>query len=283
MDSLLVDAAWLQNHLGDSSVHIIDTRVDIVPRPPGPSDYVSRYDDYIDAHIPGAAYLHMVDDLSDPKGTFPFALPSNEAVWHCLSNLGVSSGDQVVVYGDQIHWATHRCWWVLAVAGVDVKLLNMSFSTWVSEARPVEQGQPTFTPSDYTAQPNTSWVANRQTVQDSLDKPGIGLVNALSAEQYAGRGQPFGRPGRIPGSISVPSSTLIDPRNGAFRPFDELAKVFNAADAASYDNLITYCGGGIAASTTFIALRILGYDNVALYDGSLLEWSRDATLPLLVD
>jgi thiosulfate/3-mercaptopyruvate sulfurtransferase len=120
-------------------------------------------------------------------------------------------------------------------------------------------------------------------VQASLDRPDIALVNALSAEQFAGRGQPFGRPGRIPGSISVPSATLIDRTSGAFRPIDELAKAFDAAGASSYNQLITYCGGGIAASTTFVALRLLGYDNVALYDGSLLEWSSDATLPLLVD
>lgn len=283
MDSLLVDADWLQNHLGDSSVHVIDTRVNIVPRPPGPSDYVSQYNDYLECHIAGAAYLHMVDDLSDPNGSFPFALPSSQAVWQCMSKLGVSPGDKVVVYGDQIHWATHRCWWVLAVAGVDVKLLNMSFSTWAAEARPVEQGQPSFSPSEYTAKPNLSWVANKQSVQASLDNPGIALVNALSAEQFAGRGQPFGRPGRIPGSISVPSATLVDRSSGAFRPTDELAKAFDAEGANSYDRLITYCGGGIAASTTFFALQLLGYDNVALYDGSLLEWSSDAGLPLLVD
>jgi thiosulfate/3-mercaptopyruvate sulfurtransferase len=283
MDSLLVDANWLQKHLGDSSVHVIDTRVDIVPRPPGPSDYVSRYNDYIDCHIPGAAYLHMVDDLSDPNGSFPFALPSYESVSQCMSNLGVSPGDRVVVYGDQIHWATHRCWWVLAVAGVDVKLLNMSFSSWVEAARPVEQGQISFTSSEYTAEPNVSWVADKETVQASLDRPDIALVNALSAEQFAGRGQPFGRAGRIPGSISVPSATLIDRTSGAFRPIDELAKAFDVAGASSYNQLITYCGGGIAASTTFVALRLLGYENVALYDGSLLEWSSDLTLPLLVD
>ena len=283
MNSLLVDADWLQNHLGDSSVHVIDTRVDIVPRPPGPSDYVSRYNDYIESHIPGAAYLHMIDDLSDPDGSFPFALPSYQSVWQCMSNLGISPGDQVVVYGDQIHWATHRCWWVLAVAGADVKLLDMSFSTWTDEARPVEQGQSSFTSSEYAAQPNLSWVADKQTVQASLDNPGIVLVNALSAEQFAGRGQPFGRPGRIPGSISLPSAALVDRNSGTFRPIDELAKAFEAVGANSYDRLITYCGGGIAASTTFFALRLLGYDNVALYDGSLLEWSNDSSLPLLVD
>lgn len=104
-------------------------------------------------------------------------------------------------------------------------------------------------------------------MQDSLNNPAIALVNALPAEQYAGRGLPFGRPGRIPSGISVPSTTLIDSRSGAFRPTDVLAKTFMATGANAYDGLITYCGGRIASSTTFIALRLIGYDNVALYDG----------------
>jgi 3-mercaptopyruvate sulfurtransferase SseA len=71
-----------------------------------------------------------------------------------MSNLGIGTVDQVVIYGDQIHWAIQHCWWVLAVASVDVKLLNMSFTTWVNKARPIKHGQPAFTPSKYTAQPN---------------------------------------------------------------------------------------------------------------------------------
>ena len=78
--NLLVDCDWLEEHLDDAKVRIIDASVDIVPRPPGPSDYGSRRDQYLKSHIPGAAYVHMVDDLSDPHGSFAFALPDLERV-----------------------------------------------------------------------------------------------------------------------------------------------------------------------------------------------------------
>ena len=280
---LLVSADWLQAHLDDPRVHVVDTSVDIVPRPPGPSDYRSRHPDYLEAHIPGAAYLHMVEDLSDPEGPFPFALPTMEQVSARLRAIGVSAGDTVVVYGNQIHWATHRCWWVLAVAGVDARVLDCRFDVWVAEGRPTETGRPEFTTGDFTASPKDSWVASREDVRASLDEPGTALINALSAEQFAGRGQPFGRPGRIPGSISVPAAEMIDPSSGAFRAATDLRAAFEASGAFAYDHLITYCGGGIAASTSFLALKLLGYPSVALYDGSLLDWSTDPNLPLIVD
>ena len=127
------------------------------------------------------------------------------------------------------------------------------------------------------------WVADKDDVIASLDDPAVALVNSLSADQFAGRGQPFGRRGRIPGSISVPAANLIDRRTGTFCTASEIEDAFEGAGASSYDRLITYCGGGIAASTTFFALTLLGYDKVSLYDGSLLEWSADPDLPLVVD
>ncbi len=292
MSSLLVDAPWLEAHLDDPQVSIIDASVDIVPRPPGPSDYVSRHAQFERAHIPGAHYLHMVDDLSDPAGDFAFTQPQPGAVEQLLSERGIGTNQTVVLYGGQVHWAVHRCWWVLAAAGVqDVRLLDCSFAQWQAQGRAVAATGPAegadqvhrqsaggaASGSGLRARP---WHASKDDVVASLSDPGTALVNSLSAEQFAGRGQPFGRPGRIPGSISVPAASLIDPDTGSFRSTNALHTAFDAAGAFGYDRLITYCGGGIAASTTFFALQLLGMDNVTLYDGSLLEWSADPKLPL---
>jgi thiosulfate/3-mercaptopyruvate sulfurtransferase len=73
---------------------------------------------------------------------------------------------------------------------------------------------------------------------------------------------------------------LIDPETGRFRPIEDLATIFALAGLDEPDAIIPYCGGGIAASTVFFALKLLGHDNVRLYDGSLLEWSRDPARPM---
>ncbi|MEH6911220.1 MAG: sulfurtransferase [Oceanicoccus sp.] len=281
--NFLVEPEWLETHLGDPTIRVIDTSVDIIPRPPGPSEYKSRYSQYLEKHIPGAAYLHMVDDLSDSKGAFPFALPPVEYLWQKLSALGIASGDTIVLYGNEVHWATHRCWWVLATAGADVRVLNGNFSQWLNAERPTESGQQYFDQSDFKGQFKDQWVSDKDDVIHSMDDESTALVNALSAEQFVGRGQPFGRPGRIPGSISIPSAGFVDGKTGEFLPLETLAQLFEKAGANTYQHLITYCGGGIAASTSFFVLHLLGYTNVSLYDGSLLEWSADPSLPLLAD
>lgn len=283
LQNLLIEPEWLEAHIADPSVRVIDTSVNIVPHPPGPSEYVSLYEQYLEKHIPGAGYLHMVDDLSDPDGVFPFALPPVEMVWQRLSELGILNTDTIVLYGNEVHWATHRCWWVLATAGADVRILNTNFTQWCAADRPTESGENSFEKTCFKGQLNSNWVATKRDVVASIEDDATALINALSAEQFAGKGQPFGRPGRIPGSISVPSAGFVDRNTGKFLALEKLAELFDQVGADSYQQLITYCGGGIAASTTFFALQLLGYKNISLYDGSLLEWSVDPELPLLVD
>ena len=119
------------------------------------------------------------------------------------------------------------------------------------------------------------WIANKDEVAAAVDDPAVGLINALSREQFEGEGQHYGRPGRIPSSVNVPAMSIIDSTTGELRRRSELETVFHEAGADAFERLITYCGGGIAASTAFLALNVLGYENVSLYDGSLLEWSED--------
>lgn len=107
------------------------------------------------------------------------------------------------------------------------------------------------------------------------------IVNALARDQHTGESQVhYGRPGRIPSSVVVPAMELVDPATGAFRPWAELRALFEEAGALRADQVITYCGGGIAASADAFALAMLGCENVALYDASLSEWARDESLPM---
>ena len=107
------------------------------------------------------------------------------------------------------------------------------------------------------------------------------ILNSLSEEQHRGDGDsPYGRPGRIATSVNVPANSLVDPETNAFLPLEELRAKFAAVGADRADRVITYCGGGIAASNDAFALSLLGYDNVAIYDASLSEWAADESLPM---
>ena len=118
---------------------------------------------------------------------------------------------------------------------------------------------------------------------DSIAEGQVCTINALPRELYTGeRGLGYARPGRIRGSVSVPFPGLIDPDSGEVRPDAELRRRFEQVGALGRERVITYCGGGIAASSDAFVLHLLGHDNVAVYDGSLMEWCADPELPLEV-
>tara|TARA_Y100000768_G_scaffold386371_1_gene374630 strand:+ start:3619 stop:4488 length:870 start_codon:yes stop_codon:yes gene_type:complete len=278
-----VSADWLEEHLTDPAVAIIDVRAGFQPQPPGPSDFYSMRSEYLQDHIPGAHYLHMVDDLSDPVGSFPFTALAATKIHELLGKMGISNDQTLVIYGSDIHVVTHRCWWSLRQAGANkVRLMDTTYDHWVQDGRPVTHLLPDDPPCEFEALEVSEWVTHKDDVTAAMSDPSVGLVNALSAEQFEGLGQHYGRPGRIPGSISVPAMSVIDPLTGALRQRSELENVFREAGADDFESLITYCGGGIAASTAFLALDTLGYTNVSLYDGSLLEWAQDPEAPLEV-
>ncbi|HEV2099549.1 MAG TPA: rhodanese-like domain-containing protein, partial [Stellaceae bacterium] len=89
----------------------------------------------------------------------------------------------------------------------------------------------------------------------------------------------YGRLGRIKGSVNVPAAHLLDPSTGAFLPPEELRRRFEAVGAFD-KQVITYCGGGIAASADALALVMLGHPKVRLYDASMSEWANDPSLPM---
>ena len=111
------------------------------------------------------------------------------------------------------------------------------------------------------------------------------LINALGRDQHSGAdgGGAYGRPGHIPGATNVPSMELTDPDTGLYRPADELASLFEEAGADRTQRVVTYCGGGIAASNDALVLALLGYEDIAVYDASMSEYGADPSLPLEVD
>lgn len=280
---LLVKPDWLAARLSDPTVRVFDCTLTRLPQPSGPSLWGSGRSAWKECHIPGSDYIHMVEDLSDPGSSAPFTLPSSAAVGELMSRFGVDSGSTVVLYGGGYASVVHRVWWVLRASGLeDVRILNIGLDSWIDEGHPAESGERSFEPSDFVSNTEPAFVVSREDVERSLDDPLTCLINALSEDLFLGEGnQAFGRRGRIPGSINIPAETLLDPMTGQLLPVDDLKVALQTERLSHFDTLIPYCGGGIAASTVFFALTLVGHDNVALYDGSLLDWAADPELPMV--
>ncbi len=281
---LLVTPEWLHARIDDPSIRILDCTTWMTPQPVGPSTITSGRPDWMRAHIPGSDHVCMVEDLSDPAGAFPYTLPDEAHMAALLSRLGISNLHHVVLYGAAQPMVVTRAWWVLTVLGHPrVSILDGGLPRWRREGRPLTDAVTTRAPATFQPRFEPRMVADAERIACAVAGSGERLVNALSPEQFAGTGGAhYGRPGRIPGSVNVPARDLVDAGTMAWQPPQVIeARLAAAGLGDASEPVITYCGGGIAASVTFFALRLLGRDAVALYDNSLLEWSADPARPML--
>ncbi|MDF1736555.1 MAG: sulfurtransferase [Minwuia sp.] len=280
---LIVDPAFVEAGLEASTIRVIDCTVTFETKPVGASTIHSGREAWLAGHIPGAAYLHMVDDLSDPEGAYPFTIAPQAQIDRVLSEIGIRPDDTVVLYGSGTAVAVTRAWWVLTVSGLrDVRIMDGGWQRWVAEGRAVASGEETFTPTTFRGSRNQATIADRDTVRQAIASGDVQIVNALSVAQFQGTGGThYGRPGRIPNSVSLPATDLLDPLSGDFARPDRMAQQVASIDATK--PVITYCGGGIAAAATLFALHVAGHDNLQLYDNSLLEWSAEPDMPMETD
>lgn len=282
----LIDVTTLDAHRGDPAVRIFDATV-LLQRPPegGPYEVVSGRAGYDRGHVPGAAFADLAGDLSDPDSPFAFTLPSAERFARAAGALGIGDGVHVVVYAQEAPmWAT-RLWWLLRYFGFDaVSVLDGGLPAWQAAGLPLETATTTFAPATFAPRPRPELLATRADVEAIArgEAPAC-LVNALSPEVFRGEGpSSYSRPGRIPGSVSLPHATLVDPQTNRFQPLPALKQALAAAGARPGEQVVAYCGGGISATVDVFAWALAGRDDVKLYDGSLTEWTADPDLPVEV-
>jgi thiosulfate/3-mercaptopyruvate sulfurtransferase len=157
-------------------------------------------------------------------------------------------------------WAA-RVWWMLRVFGFDgAAVLNGGFQKWSREGRPVETGPARpCPPGNFVVRELRPLMVGKEEVLRSIGDGGACRINALLPEQHAGTGgNSYGRAGRIKESVNLPAAHLIDPKTNEFLSSDELRKRFEAIGAFG-KRVITYCGGGIAASADALVLVMLGH------------------------
>ena len=235
------------------------------------------------AHIPGADFLDLQGEFSDQSTELHFMMPAIAQLEAAIGRHGVGMNSRVVVYSiGSAMWAT-RFWWMLRSLDFDnVAVLDGGLDKWKAEGRAIEVGPAKgYPPATFIAKPRRGYFADKnQVLAAGADRDTV-IVNALGPQFHKGlEPSRYGRPGRIPGSVNVSAATLFDPDTKAFIPLAEAEKKFAAQGIEKDKRVVAYCGGGISATIDLFVLHRLGHDNLTLYDGSMGEWAKDASLPI---
>ena len=268
----LVDVPTLRAELDRPSPPVL---VDVRWRLGGPPGR----DGYLAGHLPGATYADLDTDLAGPPGAGGrHPLPDPAAAQEVARRLGVSDGRGVVVYDDTDGSVAARAWWLLRFLGHrDVRLLDGGLRAWLAAGLPVEDGQVDAQPGDFTARPGAMPVLDADAAA-AVARDGV-LIDARAAARYRGEVEPVDPvAGHVPGAVNVPSAECVDDA-GRLLPADLLRERFAAQGADGGRPVGTYCGSGVTAAHTVLALEVAGVP-AALYAGSWSEWVTDPTRPV---
>jgi thiosulfate/3-mercaptopyruvate sulfurtransferase len=273
----LTSAAQLLARTGD--VTLLDVRYRI-----GRTD---GHDHYLAGHLPGAAFVDLDIDLSDPparpvdgRGRHPLPDPGRFAA--AMRRCGVRSDVPVVVYDDAAGVYAGRAWWLLRDAGhPDVRLLDGGLAAWRAAGGRVEEGEATPAPGDFEAEPGHLPRLDADAAA-RLAREGV-LVDARAGERYRGETEPLDPvAGHVPGAVNVPTAAnLAEGPDGVlrFRPAEELRELYASVGVREGRPVGTYCGSGVTAVHDLVALAVAGVPAV-LYPGSWSGWTGDPARPV---
>lgn len=275
----LIDTATLAAHLDNPQWVVVDCR--FVLRDPSAGRRA-----YEAAHIPGARYAHLNDDLSSPptarSGRHP--LPDPERSAQTLGAWGIDATKQVIAYDDSSGAIAARLWWLLRWLGHGaVAVLDGDWRAWTRERRPQTAMTPTVARAQFVPRPDSLPQVNADALQQSLQGERALLFDARSEERFRGEVEPFDKvAGHVPGAVNLPFEDNLQP-NGCFLPAAELRAQYQdfLGGSAPY-SVVHMCGSGVTACHNVFAMEHAGLAGSRLYVGSWSEWITDPNRPIAV-
>ena len=275
----IIPVEELSRHLDDPQWVVGDCRFSLADTERGRRDYLQ-------AHIPGAVYAHLDQDLSGPvvKGqTGRHPLPPLEQAAQVFSAWGIGPGVQVVAYDDAGGaLAAVRLWWMLRWLGHEaVAVLDGGWQRWLAAGYPVRTGTESNAGAEFIPHPRPHLVVTTHEISQLLEDPASCIVDARTADRFRGENEVIDPvAGHIPGARNLPYPKNLTPE-GLFRKPDELRQMYlEFLGNFPPEKAIFYCGSGVTSIHNILAMLHAGLEEPRLYAGSWSEWITDPARPV---
>jgi thiosulfate/3-mercaptopyruvate sulfurtransferase len=275
----LVTTEWLAGELGKPDLVVFDATKYL------PNEPKDGRAEFLRAHIPGARYFD-IDQIADTDTDLPHMVPTPGRFAKLMAGLGVGNASRVVFYDQKGLASAARGWWLMGLFGHDAAaVLDGGLPKWLRESRPTQDGEPAapaageFRPDFRASQVRGVGDMLRNVLTRGelvLDARAAGRFTGAVPEPRAGM-----RSGHIPGSVSVPYTDLLH-EDGTFRSAGEMRGRFEVAGVDGARPLVTSCGSGVTACILTLGLRVAGFPEGAVYDGSWTEWGGRSDTPIEV-
>jgi len=271
----LISTDQLAARLNDRNVVAVDASF------PSPGQQNRSHAQYLEGHIPGAVFFD-IEAISDHSSELPHMLPGPAHFGEAVGALGIGDGDTVVVYDSVGLYSAPRVWWTFRIFGArEVFILDGGLPKWKAEGRPIEHGAAKRSPKTFHAEMNVGAVATLADVRMALAADSAQIVDARSAERFAGKAsepRPGLRAGHMPRSFNLPFARLV--ADGRLAAGPQIETAFKESGVDLEKPVITTCGSGITAAILTFALESIGKQPKGLYDGSWAEWGSRSDVPV---
>ncbi len=263
---LIMEPEQLEQLLGEDNLLVVD---------------MSRKSSYLEHHIPGAVHLECASILANRRPVMGL-VPSAMRLEEVLSDIGMSNDTAVVACDDEGGGKAGRLLWTLDLLGHrNRSLLNGGMCAWQAENRPLSSERASPPPGDYMARLGSEQLITRQELLESLEDPGMALLDTRSPAEFRGEDLRAARGGHIPGAVNLEWTRLMDPeRSMRLKPEAELRAMLEPLGITPDKSVVVYCQTHHRSSLVYVALKALGYPSVKGYAGAWSEWGNDPDTPI---
>lgn len=266
-DSPMVSIDWLSQHLNDPGLVVVQI--------------ANNRRDYTSGHIAGARMLWF-GAIATSNPDLTSELPPVPVLDSIVESLGISDNSKVVVYASQLGPSVGRAYMTFQYLGFGdrVAVLDGGLPTWKEKGFAIAtDATPTVKRGKFTPKVNSSVIVSGDFVNANLDKAGVKILDARTANFYDGAPAGQARAGHIPSAGNVPFISLVDDK-GMLKSREAITQLLTDAGVKPGDHVVTYCHIGQQGSLLYLAARYAGYQT-SLYDGSFDDWAARSEFPVV--